>query len=220
MLTPPLQPCPACRQKSVHLCEGGKPLPILAAQKQFLEEKESLRVGGGHLSGDKTEVGCWRPGRFLLYFCTACQFARLSISGLLRGEPSPGQSIHTAGRQGEGSCRVLLLHNDVQLYDEGGLAGAIDDSRIGDSRNGDSQNGYSQTVEGKGWTWYPTPERSLVQRSLSPTISVSEDLPVEENYGPAEWTYFFGDAEVCREVFQKQLDRVYARCRETGSKVA
>jgi hypothetical protein len=42
---------------------------------------------------------------------------------------------------------------------------------------------------------------------------VSEELPEEETYAPAEWTYFLGRAEVCREEFKQLLDRAYARFR-------
>jgi hypothetical protein len=44
-------------------------------------------------------------------------------------------------------------------------------------------------------------------------VFVSEDLPEEETYAPAEWTYFVDGAEVCRKKFQQLLDRAYARCR-------
>jgi hypothetical protein len=50
---------------------------------------------------------------------------------------------------------------------------------------------------------------SLVQQSVSPTIPISEDLPRQEKYPSAEWTYFVGGVGVCREVFLEQLGRAY-----------
>jgi hypothetical protein len=46
-------------------------------------------------------------------------------------------------------------------------------------------------------------------------VFVSAELPEEENYAPAEWKYFVGGAEVCREGFQKRLERTYAARRES-----
>jgi len=50
----------------------------------------------------------------------------------------------------------------------------------------------------------------LVQQAVSPMISPAEDLPREETYAPAEWTYFASGVEVCRESFQEHLNQVYA----------
>jgi hypothetical protein len=51
---------------------------------------------------------------------------------------------------------------------------------------------------------------SLVQQSVSPTISISEELPQQEKYPSAEWTYFTSGVEVCRESFREHLNQVYA----------
>jgi len=219
MLAYPLQPCPACLQTSVRLCEGTGQISIPELQKQLSTEKECRLLGGGYLPSVKSEDKRWHPERLLLYHCTECRYARLSISGLLRRESSPTQN--TAGAQRECSCRVLVLRHDVLHHDvlhqnakprdERELAGPYGDTCIGDSRNGDSQNGDSQAREDK--VWLAPPERRLVQQSVTPAVFVSTELPEEESYAPAKWRYFVGGAEVCGEGFQKQLDRAYARCR-------
>ena len=209
MLAYPLQPCPACLQKSVRLCEGGEQISVTDFQKQLSTGGECRLMGGGHLPGVKSEEKRWHPERLLLYHCIECRFARLSISGLLRGETSPIQNM--AGAQRECSCRVLVLHHDVRLCDEGDREEVLGDSWIDDSRNGGRHIGDSPA--GEDTVWLAPPERCLVQQSVSPVVFVSEELPEEETYAPAEWTYFVGGAEVCREKFQQLLDRAYARLR-------
>lgn len=209
MLSYPLQPCPACLQTSVRLCEGAGQIPIPEPQKQLSTEEEGRLMGEGNRSGVKSEEKRWHPERLLLYHCIECWFARLSISGLLRGEPSPIQNM--AGVQRECSCRVLVLYHDVRLCDEGDREEVLGDSWIDDSRNGGRHIGGSPAGEAK--VWLAPPESHLVQQSVSPVVFVSEELPEEETYAPAEWTYFFGGAEVCREEFKQLLDRAYTRCR-------
>jgi len=156
----------------------------------------------------------WHPERELFYFCTACRYARLSISGVLRREPSPIHNL--AGGKRECSYRVLVLHQNVlhhnaQLDEEGGQAAAVGGGRNDVSRNGESHIGNSQAGQDKAWL---VPQESrLVQQAVSPAVFVSEELPEEENYAPAEWAYFVDGKEVCKDIFQKRLDRAYARCR-------
>ncbi|MCS3751348.1 hypothetical protein GGQ19_002543 [Salinibacter ruber] len=203
MLAYPLQPCPACLQTSVRLCEGAGQIPTIELPKQLSTGEEWRLMGEGNRPGVKSEEKRWHPERALLYFCTACRYARLSISGLLRGEPAPGQ--YTTGESRECSCRVLVLHHEVRLCDEGDRPDALGDRCIDGSRNGGSQ-------EGEDKVWLASPERRLVQQFVSPVVFVSEELPEEETYTPAKWRYFIGGGEVCREVFQKRLDRAYAAC--------
>jgi hypothetical protein len=165
-------------------------------------------MGEGNRPGVKSEEKRWYPERLLLYHCTACRYAHLSISGLLRGKPSPTQNM--AGGKREGSCRVLILHHDVRLCDEKDRAEGLGDSWIDDSRNGGSHIGDSHAGEDK--MWLAPPERRLVQQSVSPVVFVSEEFPEEESYVPAKWRYFVGGGEVCREVFRKELDRAYSAC--------
>jgi hypothetical protein len=176
---------------------------------QLSTGEECRLMGGGNRPGIKSEEKRWHPERLLLYHCTACRYARLSISGLLRGQPSPTQNM--AGAQRECSYRVLVLHHDVlhqdaELRDEGDLLDDLGDSPICDSRKDDSH-----TAEDK--VWLAPPERRLVQQSVSPVVFVSEELPEEETYAPAKWRYFIGGGEVCRGAFRKELDRAYAHCR-------
>jgi hypothetical protein len=166
-------------------------------------------LGGEYLPGVKSEEKRWYPERLLLYYCTKCRYARLSISGLLRGKPSPTQNM--AGTLRECSCRVLVLYHDVRLCDEGDREEVLGDSWIDDSRNGGRHIGDSPA--GKDKVWLAPPERRLAQQSVSPVVFVLEELPEEESYAPAKWRYFVGGAEVCREGFQKQLKRAYARRR-------
>lgn len=171
-------------------------------------------MGEGNLPGIKSEEKRWYPERLLLYRCTACWYARLSISGFLRGEPSPIQNM--AGGKRECSYRVLVLHHDVRLCDEGDREEVLGDSWIDDSRNGGSRNGgrhIGDSPAGEDKVWLAPPERRLVQQSVSPVVFVSEELPEEETYAPAKWRYFIGGGEVCRGAFRKELDRAYAHCR-------
>lgn len=151
-------------------------------------------VGERRFSGE----GSRHPERAVLYLCTACRFARLSISGCIGSERSSEKGIRSATGQRAGNCRILVLHHDVQFLDEEGLAGVL-----GEKRTDDRQ-------EEQGKVWLASPESRLVQQSVSPAVSMSADLPEEENYAPAKWKYFVGGAEVCRDVFQKRLDRVYS----------
>jgi hypothetical protein len=209
MLSYPLQPCPACLQTSVRLCEGAGQIPTLEFPKQLSTEEECRLLGGRYLPGVKSEKKRWHPERLLLYHCIECRYAHLSISGFLRGEPSPIQNM--AGAQRECSCRVLVLYHDVRLCDEGDREEVLIDSWIDESRNGGRHIGGSPAGEAK--VWLAPPERRLVQQSVSPVVFVSAELPEEETCAPAEWRYFVGGAEVYREGFQKQLKRAYARRR-------
>jgi len=211
MLSYPLQPCPACLQNSVRLCEGAGQIPIPEFPKQLTTEEECRLLGGGYLPGVKSEEKRWHPERLLLYHCIECRYARLSISGFLRRETSPIHNL--AGGKRECSYRVLVLHHDVlhhdvRLCDERDRAEVLGNSWIDDSRKGRSHIVNSQA--GKNKIWLVPPERRLVQQSVSPSVFVSEELPEEESYAPAEWTYFLDGKEVSREVFQERLKRVYA----------
>jgi hypothetical protein len=210
MLSYPLQPCPACLQTAVRLCEGAGQIQILELHKQLSAGEECRLMGEGNRPGMKSEEKRWHPERLLLYHCIECHYARLSISGLLRGKPSPTQNMAVGKR--ECSCRVLILHHDVRLCDEGDREEVLGDSWIDDSRNGNSHIGDS--LAGKDKVWLASPERRLVQQSVSPVVFVSADLPSEEIYAPAKWRYFVGGVEVCRKKFQQLLDRAYARLRE------
>ena len=203
MLSYPLQPCPACLQTSVRLCEGAGQISASEFQKQLSTGEEGRLMGEGNRPGVKSEEKRWHPERLLLYHCIECRYARLSISGLLRGKPSPIHSL-ARGKQ-ECSYRVLVLHHDVRLCDEGDREEVLGDNWIDDSRNGGSK-------EREEKTWLFAADSRLVQQSVSPVVFVSEELPEEETYAPAKWRYFIGGGEVCREVFQKRLDRAYAAC--------
>ena len=210
MLSYPLQPCPACLQTSVRLCEGVGQISASGFQMQLLIEEECRLLGRGHLLGLKSEDKRWHPERLLLYHCTECRYARLSISGLLRGKPSPIQN--PAGAQRECSYRVLVLHHDVlhhdvlhqsaDIRDEGALMATPSDSHIGDSQAREDN------------VWLAPPGRRLIQQSVSPSVFVSADLPEEESYAPAKWRYFVGDKEVGKEGFREQLERAYAARRQ------
>jgi len=166
---------------------------------QLLIEEECRLLGRGHLLGLKSEDQRWHPERLLLYHCTECRYARLSISGLLRGETSPIQN--PAGAQRECSYR-LVLHHSAEIRDEGALMATPGDSHIGDSQAREDN------------VWLAPPGRRLIQQSVSPSVFVSADLPEEESYAPAKWTYFVGDKEVRKEGFREQLERAYAARRQ------
>jgi len=221
MLIPPLQPCPACGQNSVRLFDDEEKIPLPSLLQQRDECREPLgdthSTPGGTLStwdratlengfvgpalgstgpigeDNKLMEGHWRPGRFLLSLCTACGFARLSVRGrLVNNESSSEGGALSNDERNEGTRRLLVVHHDVLHRAEVASTGGEKDSPNGDNRR-------------------PCmPKRSLDQQSVSPMVSPAEDLLREENYAPAEWTYFVGGVEVCREAFQKHLNQVYA----------
>lgn len=198
MFAVPLQPCPACKHPSVRFCEGARQGTALARDERLEWGEAAWPPGEFPLLGEEVEGRRWQPERVLLYHCTTCRYARFSLSGLLRGEPSPFHNL--AGGKREGSSRVLVLHHvvrphDTALRDEEGRAGALGDGQAGQSKE-----------------WIASPETRLVQQSISPLVFVSADLPEEESYAPAKWAYFVGGEEVCKDVFQKQLERAYAAC--------
>lgn len=197
MLVPPLQPCPACQRRSVRLCEGFRRMPALAFQRQRLGGEAGRSIGSGPLLGEKSEDGGWHPERALLYLCTACRFARLSVSGLLRGEPSPDQRIHLAGREHRGRCRILVLHHDVQLCGKESLMGTAGTNRGEKAKAGTRLQPLAS-------------KRLLAQQSMIPAANGSSDLPQQENYAPAKWAFFARGVEVCQALFQKELDQAYA----------
>lgn len=207
MLAYPPQPCPACLQPSVRLCEGAGQSTAPARQDRLVGKQVGLPHGGFLLLGEESDRR-WTSERVLLYLCTACRYARLSISGrLVRPERVPVGETPSTGRPT--GCRVLVLHHDVRLRDVGDVAGALGDSRNADSSLGDRQ-------EGEGKIRLPPSESRLVQQSVSPAVFVSAELPEEENYTPAEWRYFVGSEEVCTEQFREQLNRAYARFSGAG----
>lgn len=208
MLAPPLQPCPACLQKSVRLCEGAGQIPTPELQKQLLGANEKRLLGGGQLPMERSNDWDWHLDRLLLYLCAACSYARLSISGLLKEDHELNQN--TAVRHRERSYRVLVLQHDIHPRDETTRSGALSDDGIGDSRSVSSQAGGAFRNPR-----FLVPGRRLIQQSASPVVFVSGDHCEEETYPPAEWTYFFEGEEVCREVFREELSRAYDRCRAT-----
>lgn len=216
MLIPPLQPCPACGQNTVQFFEDEEKIPLPSLLQQRDERREP---SGGTLStwdratlengfvgpalgstgpiGQDNNLmeGHWRPGRFLLSLCTACGFARLSVRGrLVKNGHSPERGIRSNDGQRDGAKRILVVHHDVMRRGEVAATDGEVDRRKGE---GDSRHLCSL-------------ERRLVQQAPLPTTPLTETLPAEEIYAPAEWTYFVGGTEACREAFQKHLNQVYA----------
>jgi hypothetical protein len=223
MLIPPLQPCLACSQNSVRLFEDEEkiPLPSLLQQRDGCSEplgdrhsspRGTLSTGSvlstrdrstlengflgpalgstGPIGEDKNFAGRhWRPGRFLLSFCTACGFARLSVRGrfVKNGYSTEGCARSNDGHR-DGAKRILVLRRGEVAATHGEV----------DRRKG--EGGSRRLCVTKG---------GLVQQSVSPTIPISGDLPRQEKYPSAEWTYFVGGVGVCREVFLEQLGRAY-----------
>jgi len=175
-------------------------MPLLGFRKQLLGQKEWRPVGGERLKGEKSGHRTWHPERALLYLCSACRFARLSISGLLRRTPQLGQGPHAVERQKGGSYRALVLHHDVQLRNERGLLGAIGEGGVEKIRNRSWLSASKLSAS----------KRRLVQQALAPAITVSKALPLDKNYAPAEWTFFVHGEEVCPAAFQEKLDQAYA----------
>jgi len=150
----------------------------------------------GPVGEDKNFAGWhWRPGRFLLSFCTACGLARLSVRGrLIKNGHSPEGGIRSNDGQREDAQHILVVHHDVLRRGEV----AATDGEV-DCRK--EKGGSRRLCVMRG---------SLVQQSVSPTIPISEDLQRQEKYPSAEWTYFASGVEVCRESFREHLNQVYA----------
>jgi len=216
MLIPPPQPCPACSQNSVRLFEDEEKIPIPSLLQQSDVRREPLgdtlstwdraTLGNGivgpalgstgPVGEDKNFAGWhWRPGRFLLSFCTACGLARLSVRGrLIKNGHSPEGGIRSNDGQREDAQHILVVHHDVLRRGEV----AATDGEV-DCRK--EKGGSRRLCVMRG---------SLVQQSVSPTIPISEDLQRQEKYPSAEWTYFASGVEVCRESFREHLNQVYA----------
>jgi hypothetical protein len=177
-------------------------MPALAFER--LGKEADRPIESGPLLREKSQDEGWHPERALLYLCTACRFARLSISGLLRREPLPDQRIRPAERENRGRGRVLVLHHDVQLCGQEGLVGTA---------------GATQEEKAKARPSLLASKKRLAQQSLMPAAAGSGDLPEQENYAPAKWTFFACGVEVCQALFQKELEQAYAVCRRGNGRL-
>ena len=180
------------------VCFGGAvrqvyPIPSLLQQREGW--RKPLRLAPGIDKSNDFVGRQWHPERFLVSLCTACGFARLSVRGrLIKNGHSPEGSTRSNEGHRDDAKRIFVVHHDVLRRGEG----AATDGEV-DRRKG--EGGSRRFCVRKG---------GLVQQSVSPTISISEDLPRQEEYPSAEWTYFASGVEVCRESFQQHLNQVYA----------